>query len=234
LVAVPVVLHALVRPRPAGTGRLIASGLAALAPLWPGSSTTTFSCAGGAGGVVVVGGATDVVVVVGAVVVVVVVRVVVVGVADGEPPQPASTRRQVTASTGLRTALTLPHGGATTLEPSRREEAMVQPGGVPDMQQILQQAQKMQEQLMSAQEELANAEATGSAGGGLVTAVVSGAGELKSLTIDPKVVDPEDVETLADLVVAAVRDASANAQQLAADAMGPLAGGMGGLGLPGM
>jgi nucleoid-associated protein EbfC len=57
---------------------------------------------------------------------------------------------------------------------------------------------------------------------------------LKSLTIDPKVVDPEDVETLSDLVVAAVRDASAEAQKLAADAMGPLAGGMGGLGLPGM
>lgn len=115
---------------------------------------------------------------------------------------------------------------------------MVQPGGgMPDMQQILQQAQKMQEQLMSAQEELANAETTGSAGGGLVTAVVSGAGELKSLTIDPKVVDPEDVETLADLIVAAVRDASGKAQKLAAEAMGPLAGGMGGmggLGLPGM
>lgn len=111
---------------------------------------------------------------------------------------------------------------------------MVQPGGMPDMQQILQQAQKMQEQLMSAQEELANAETTGSAGGGLVTATVSGSGELKSLTIDPTVVDPEDVETLADLVVAAVRDASGKAQQMAAEAMGPLAGGMGGLGLPGM
>jgi DNA-binding YbaB/EbfC family protein len=105
------------------------------------------------------------------------------------------------------------------------------------MQQILQQAQKMQEQLMSAQEELANAEATGSAGGGLVTAVVSGTGELKSIVIDPKVVDPEDVETLSDLVVAAVRDASGKANKLAGEAMGPLAGGMGGmggLGLPGM
>jgi DNA-binding YbaB/EbfC family protein len=183
----------------------------------------------GAGRSVVVRGATDVVVVV--------VRGVAVGTEAGAPPHPASVRRKVTASTGRRTALTLPQHIPTTLAPSRREEpeeAMVQPGGVPDMQQILQQAQKMQEQLMSAQEELANAEATGSAGGGLVTAVVSGAGELKSLTIDPKVVDPEDVETLADLVVAAVRDASANAQQLAADAMGPLAGGMGGLGLPGM
>jgi nucleoid-associated protein EbfC len=110
----------------------------------------------------------------------------------------------------------------------------VQPGGMPDMQQILEQAQKMQEQLMSAQEQLANAEATGSAGGGLVTAVVSGTGELKSVTIDPKVVDPEDVDTLSDLVVAAVRDASGKANKLASEAMGPLAGGMGGLGLPGM
>jgi DNA-binding YbaB/EbfC family protein len=109
----------------------------------------------------------------------------------------------------------------------------VQPGGVPDMQQILQQAQQMQEQLVAAQEELANAETTGSAGGGLVTAVVSGSGELKSLTIDPKAVDPEDTETLADLIVAAVRDASSSAQQLAADRMGGLAGGLGGLGLPG-
>ncbi|GAB3460111.1 YbaB/EbfC family nucleoid-associated protein [Actinophytocola sediminis] len=102
------------------------------------------------------------------------------------------------------------------------------------MQQILAQAQQMQEQLMSAQEDLANAEATGTAGGGLVTATVSGAGELKALAIDPKVVDPEDIETLSDLIVAAVRDASNSAQQLAQDRMGPLAGGLGGLGLPGM
>jgi nucleoid-associated protein EbfC len=108
------------------------------------------------------------------------------------------------------------------------------------MQQILEQAQRMQEQLMAAQQELADAEVTGSAGGGLVTATVSGAGELKALTIDPKVVDPEDVETLADLIVAAVRDAGGKAQNLAADKMGPLAGGigdtagLGGLGLPGL
>jgi DNA-binding YbaB/EbfC family protein len=98
------------------------------------------------------------------------------------------------------------------------------------MQQILQQAQKMQQQLVTAQEELADAEVTGTAGGGLVTAVVSGAGELKSLDIDPKAVDPEDTETLADLVVAAVRDANRAAQELAAQKMGPLAGGMGGMG----
>jgi hypothetical protein len=102
------------------------------------------------------------------------------------------------------------------------------------MQQILQQAQQMQQQLMSAQQELADAEVTGSAGGGLVTAVMSGGGELKSLTIDPKVVDPDDVETLADLVVAAVRDANTQVSELASQKMGPLAGGLGGgLGLPG-
>lgn len=110
----------------------------------------------------------------------------------------------------------------------------MQPGGMPDMQQILQQAQQMQQQLMSAQQELADAEVTGSAGGGLVTAVMSGGGELKSLSIDPKVVDPEDVETLADLVVAAVRDANTQVSELASQKMGPLAGGLGGgLGLPG-
>ncbi|EHY89327.1 YbaB/EbfC family nucleoid-associated protein [Saccharomonospora azurea] len=106
---------------------------------------------------------------------------------------------------------------------------MVQPGGgMPDMQQILQQAQKMQEQLVAAQEELANAEVTGSAGGGLVTATVSGSLELKDLTIDPKVVNPDDTETLSDLVVAAVRDAMGNAQRLTEQKLGPLAGGLGG------
>ncbi|WP_116051209.1 YbaB/EbfC family nucleoid-associated protein [Amycolatopsis palatopharyngis] len=106
---------------------------------------------------------------------------------------------------------------------------MVQPGGgMPDMQQILQQAQKMQEQLVTAQQELAETEVTGTAGGGLVTATVSGGMELKDLTIDPKVVDPEDTETLADLVVAAVRDGMATAQKLTEEKLGPLAGGLGG------
>jgi DNA-binding YbaB/EbfC family protein len=107
------------------------------------------------------------------------------------------------------------------------------------MQQILAQAQRMQEELLSAQQELADAEVTGSAGGGLVVATVSGTSELKALTIDPKAVDPDDTETLADLVVAAVRDATAKAQKLATEKMGPLAGGLGdgglgGLGLPGL
>jgi hypothetical protein len=98
-----------------------------------------------------------------------------------------------------------------------------------DVQQLLQQAQRMQEQLMSAQQNLAETEITGTAGGGLVTATVTGAGELVSLDIAPSVVDPADVETLCDLVVAAVRDAHAQAQRLAADQMGPLGQGLGGL-----
>ncbi len=110
----------------------------------------------------------------------------------------------------------------------------MRPGGPPNMQQLMKQAQKMQEQLMAAQAELANATVEGSAGGGMVKATVSGSGELVSLTIDPSVVDPEDVETLTDLVVAAVRDASRAAQDLTAEKMGPLAGGLGGMGLPGL
>jgi hypothetical protein len=99
------------------------------------------------------------------------------------------------------------------------------------MQQLMKQAQKMQQQMEAAQAELAAVEVTGSAGGGLVTATVSGTGELKSLTIDPKAVDPDDTETLADLVVAAVRAANDQVQELAQQKMGPLAGGLGGLGL---
>ena len=104
------------------------------------------------------------------------------------------------------------------------------------MAQLLQQAQQMQQQLVAAQEELARTEVTGTAGGGLVTAVVTGSGDVVSVKIDPRAVDPDDVESLEDLVVAAVRDAKRAADELAAGAMGPLAGGLGGggLGLPGL
>src|SRR4051812_48289892 len=102
------------------------------------------------------------------------------------------------------------------------------PGGQPDMAQLLKQAQKMQQQLAAAQEELAETEVTGSAGGGLVTATMTGTGELTALTIAPAAVDPDDLETLQDLVVAAVRDASRAASELTAERMGPLAGGLGG------
>jgi len=102
------------------------------------------------------------------------------------------------------------------------------------MQQLMKQAQKMQQQLMQAQQELADKEVTGTAGGGLVTATVTGSGEVRSIKIDPKAVDPDDVESLEDLVIAAIRDAAAAAQALQESTMGPLAGGLGGLGLPGM
>jgi DNA-binding YbaB/EbfC family protein len=116
----------------------------------------------------------------------------------------------------------------------------MQPGQNPegmDMGALLQQAQAMQEQLMSAQAELAEAEVTGQAGNGLVTVTQTATGEIRSVKIDPKVVDPEDVETLQDLVVGAIADAAQAAAELQAEKMGPLAGGLGdmggGLGLPG-
>jgi DNA-binding YbaB/EbfC family protein len=109
------------------------------------------------------------------------------------------------------------------------------PGAQPNMQQLMKQAQKMQAQLAAAQEELAATQVEGSAGGGLVRATVSGSGELLNLVIDPKAVDPDDVETLADLVVAAVRDANGNAAALQEEKLGPVAGGAGGLGgMPGL
>jgi DNA-binding YbaB/EbfC family protein len=109
------------------------------------------------------------------------------------------------------------------------------PGAQPNMQQLMKQAQKMQAQLEAAQQELAATQVDGSSGGGLVTATVSGAGELLALVIDPKAVDPDDTETLADLVVAAVRDANSNAASLQESKLGPVAGGAGGLGgMPGL
>ncbi len=110
---------------------------------------------------------------------------------------------------------------------------MIPGGGQPNMQQLLQQAQKMQKDLETAQEELARTLVDGTAGGGLVKATVTGSGELQGLVIDPKAVDPEDTETLADLVLAAVRDANATAQQLQQQKLGPLAQGLGG-GIPGL
>lgn len=91
-----------------------------------------------------------------------------------------------------------------------------------DMGQMLQQAQRMQEQLMSAQQELAEAEVTGTAGGGLVRATVAGTGELTALHIDPSVVDPDDVDTLADLIIAAVRDAHAEIQRRSSEQLGAI------------
>ena len=88
--------------------------------------------------------------------------------------------------------------------------------------------------MMEAQSALAAAEVHGQAGGGLVQVTMRGSGEVVAVAIDPKVVDPSDVDTLQDLVVGAIADAAKQVTIIAHERLGPLAGGMGGLGLPGM
>ncbi|AKK07665.1 YbaB/EbfC family nucleoid-associated protein [Corynebacterium testudinoris] len=95
----------------------------------------------------------------------------------------------------------------------------------PDMAQILAQAQEMQAQLQQAQAEILATNVTGTAGNGLVTVTISGGGEVQEVIIDPQVVDPEDVDTLQDLVTGAFRDAHEKAGQLAVEKMGPLSQG---------
>ena len=109
----------------------------------------------------------------------------------------------------------------------------------PNMQQMLQQVQKMQLQMEAAQEELKSEIVEASAGGGMVTVQMSGDLEVKAVKIDPAAVDPQDVEILADMVLAAVNEALRSAQELVARKMGGATGGMdlgglGGLGLPGL
>jgi DNA-binding YbaB/EbfC family protein len=105
----------------------------------------------------------------------------------------------------------------------------------PNMQRMLQQVQKMQQDMAAAQEQLKNEEVEASAGGGMVTVKMSGDLVLKSITIDPDAIDPEDPELLQDMVQAAVNEAIRAAQEVAANKMGGLTGGMdlGSLGLPG-
>ncbi len=110
----------------------------------------------------------------------------------------------------------------------------MQPGGQPDMSALLAQAKQVQQQLMEAQEALANTEVKGQAGGGLVQVTMLGSGAVAAVAIDPKVIDPADPETLQDLIVGAVADAAKQVTVLAQDRLGPLAGGMGGLELPGL
>ena len=103
-------------------------------------------------------------------------------------------------------------------------------------QQMMRQLQQMQAAMTKAHQEIAEAEVTGSAGG-LVSVVASGAGDIKKITIDPKAVDPDDVEMLEDLVLAAVNEARRSAEALQQEKMGGVTGGLGGalggLGLPG-
>ncbi|GAC1361286.1 MAG: YbaB/EbfC family nucleoid-associated protein [Herpetosiphon sp.] len=91
---------------------------------------------------------------------------------------------------------------------------------------MMQQLQQMQQKLVKAQEELGTLEVEGTAGGGAVKVVMNGHRELRRLTISPEAVDPEDVETLQDIVVAAFNDASKKAQDLSEQKLGGLTGGM--------
>lgn len=100
-----------------------------------------------------------------------------------------------------------------------------------NMNQVMRQAQAMQRKLKKAQDELAAMEFSGSAGGGMVKATVSGDGELKAMAIDPSVVDPEDVEILQDMVVAAITEAMRARNEAEETLIGPIAGG---LGIPGL
>jgi nucleoid-associated protein EbfC len=104
----------------------------------------------------------------------------------------------------------------------------------PNMQQMLKQAQKMQQDMIEAQESLKDEVVEASAGGGMVTVQVTGDLNVKSIKIDQQAVDPDDVELLQDMVLAAVNEALRSAQELASSKLGGIAGGLGGLGLPGM
>jgi nucleoid-associated protein EbfC len=103
-----------------------------------------------------------------------------------------------------------------------------------DMNKMLQQVQQMQADMAKAQEELANETVEASAGGGMVTVVASGAGEIKQIRIAPEAIDPDDPEFLADTILAAVNEALRSAENLARSKMGGMMGGLGNLGLPGL
>ena len=111
--------------------------------------------------------------------------------------------------------------------------------GQPNLNEMMKQVQKMQADMAKAQEELKNEVVEASSGGGMVTVKVSGDLEVREVRIDPEAVDPDDVELLQDMVLAAVNEGVRAAQELAANklnaAAGGLAGpgGLGGLGLPG-
>jgi len=107
----------------------------------------------------------------------------------------------------------------------------------PNMQQMLKQVQKMQQEMLAAQESLKDELVEASAGGGMVVVQVTGDLNVRSIKIDPEAVDRDDVELLQDMVMAAVNEALRSAQELASSKLGGIAGGLGGLGglgLPGL
>jgi nucleoid-associated protein EbfC len=104
-----------------------------------------------------------------------------------------------------------------------------------DMNKLMQQMGQMQEQMQKAQDELEKETVESSAGGGMVSVTATGAGDIKEIKIDPKAIDPDDPEMLADMVLAAVNEAIRSARSLQESKLGGLAGGaLGGLGLPGL
>src|SRR5580765_4689541 len=103
-----------------------------------------------------------------------------------------------------------------------------------DFSKLAAQAQKMQEDLKRLQEEAEKETVSASAGGGMVKVTATAGGEIKLIEIDPKAIDPDDPEMLADLVTAAVNEALRSSQSLVESKLGPALGGMHGLGLPGL
>jgi DNA-binding YbaB/EbfC family protein len=103
-----------------------------------------------------------------------------------------------------------------------------------DMNKMLQQVQQMQEEMAKAQDELAKEIVEASVGGGMVKVKASGAGDIVEITIAPEVIDPDDPEGLADLVLAGVNQALKNSQDLMQSRLGGAMGGLKGLGLPGL
>jgi nucleoid-associated protein EbfC len=103
-----------------------------------------------------------------------------------------------------------------------------------DMNKMMEQVQQMQSQMQQAQEELKNETVQATAGGGMVTVTATGSGEIREITIDPKAIDPDDPEMLADMIVAAVNEALRSSQSLMEAKLGPALGGLHGMGLPGL
>lgn len=99
-----------------------------------------------------------------------------------------------------------------------------------NMQQLMRQAQKMQQEVARVQEEVGNTDFEASVGGGVVKVTVNGAKEFKSITIAPEVVDPDDIEMLQDLILSAVNEAMHVAEDAMEKEMNRVTGGMGGLG----
>jgi DNA-binding YbaB/EbfC family protein len=104
----------------------------------------------------------------------------------------------------------------------------------PNLNKMMKQVQEMQAEMMKAQEQLKDEIVEASAGGGMVTVKIAGDLEFKEIKIDPAAIDPDDVEMLQDMVLAAVNEAVRSAQELANRRLGGLAGGLGELGLPGL